>query len=122
MFQGDAEEAMELYISLFDDGELLQIERYGSQGPGPEGTIQQAAFWIAGQRVMCIDSPAPHPFGFTPAISLFIDFDDEAEMERVHDELMEGGQALMPKDNYGFSKQFAWVQDRFGVSWQLNVP
>lgn len=122
MFKGDAEEAMEFYVSLFDDGEILSLERYGGQEPSVEGAVKHGAFWIAGQRVMVIDSPAPHPFSFTPSFSFFIDFDNEAELERVHDELMAGGEALMPKDDYGFSKQFAWVRDRFGVSWQLNAP
>ena len=58
---------------------------------------------------------------FTPALSLFVDCESEQELTRIYPELLEGGSALMPLDNYGFSRKFAWVNDRFGVSWQLNL-
>ncbi len=81
----------------------------------------KATFSLAGQPVMCIDSPAKHNFTFTPALSLFVDCESEQELTRIYPELLEGGSALMPLDNYGFSRKFAWVNDRFGVSWQLNL-
>jgi predicted 3-demethylubiquinone-9 3-methyltransferase (glyoxalase superfamily) len=58
---------------------------------------------------------------FTPASSTFVDFDSVAELERVFGILSEGCQVLMPLDNYGFSQRFGWLNDRFGVSWQLNL-
>ena len=122
MFEGAAEAAMSLYISLFRDGEIVAIERYGAEGRGKEGSVRLASFSIAGQRVMCIDSPASHAFTFTPSASLFVECEDEAELERVYAALAEGGQALMPLGAYGFSRRFGWVNDRFGVSWQLNLP
>jgi predicted 3-demethylubiquinone-9 3-methyltransferase (glyoxalase superfamily) len=70
---------------------------------------------------MCSDSPVKHQFSFTPASSTFIDFDSVAELERVFSVLSAGGQVLMPLDNYGFSQRFGWVNDRFGLSWQLNL-
>lgn len=77
---------------------------------------------IAGQELMIIDSPPVHAFSFTPSISLFVDCADELEIERLFAGLAEGGKIHMPLDNYGFSLRFAWVDDRFGVSWQLNLP
>ena len=62
-----------------------------------------------------------HDFTFTPSISIFVDCDDEAELEEVFEQLSRGGEVLMPIDDYGFSAGFGWVSDRFGVSWQLNL-
>lgn len=119
MFEGKAEEAMNYYVSLFDDGEVLEISRYGAEGPGAEGSVVRATFRLAGQEYMCIDSHVKHAFGFTPAVSLFVDCADEAELDRLYKALNEN--ALMPLGNYGFSKKFGWVNDRYGVSWQLNL-
>ena len=71
---------------------------------------------------MCINSPAKHEFGFTPAMSIFVDCQSGDEQQTLFDELSRDGKVLMPLDDYGFSKRFAWTEDRFGVSWQLNLP
>jgi predicted 3-demethylubiquinone-9 3-methyltransferase (glyoxalase superfamily) len=122
MFEGSAEEAMNFYVSLFDDGEVTAITRYGAGEAGPEGSVQHATFTLAGQQLMCIDSPAHHEFGFTPAMSLFVHCDSAEELDRLYGALAKDGQELMPLGDYGFSKRFGWVNDRFGVSWQLNLP
>jgi predicted 3-demethylubiquinone-9 3-methyltransferase (glyoxalase superfamily) len=122
MFQGSAEEAMNTYVSVFPDAAIVHIDRYGGEGPGKEGTVKTARFRVAGLEVMCIDSPVAHNFSFTPATSLFVDFDDRAALDRVFAALSAGGKVLMPPDAYGFSTFFAWIEDRFGVSWQLNLP
>ena len=122
MFEGNAEEAMTFYLSLFDDAEVVRINRWGADGPGAEGSVQQATFTLAGQPFMCIDSPMKHGFTFTPAMSLFVQCADEAELDRLYAALGEKGAELMPLGNYGFSRKFGWVNDRFGVSWQLNLP
>ncbi|MGW1809300.1 VOC family protein [Streptomyces sp. NPDC002078] len=122
MFEGVAEDAMTFYTSLFDDAEVVNVTRYGADGPGKEGSVQHATFSLAGQQFMCIDSPAHHDFTFTPAISLFVQCEDEAEIDRLHAALTEQGTELMPLGNYGFSAKFTWLNDRFGVSWQLNLP
>jgi predicted 3-demethylubiquinone-9 3-methyltransferase (glyoxalase superfamily) len=122
MFQGNnAEEAMRFYVSLFPDGEVLEIARYGPGGPGAEGSVKTARFSISKQIVKCIDSPVKHAFTFTPALSLFVDCESEDEIRRLSTALAEGGAFLMPLGSYGFSRQFAWLNDRFGVSWQLNL-
>lgn len=122
MFAGQAEEAMRFYVSLFADGRVVDIERYGPGQSGAEGSVKVARFSVAGQTVMCIDSPVKHGFTFTPAFSFFVDAESEAELRRLADALVEGGVAFMPLGNYGFSRLFTWVNDRFGVSWQLNLP
>lgn len=122
MFEGQAEAAMMFYVSLFPDAKVTDIRRYGAEGPGPEGSTLRADFSVAGQDVICIDSPAKHAFTFTPSFSFFVDCESEADLRRLHAALAEGGKDLMPLDNYGFSQLFAWVNDRFGVSWQLNLP
>lgn len=122
MFEGNAEEAMTFYLSLFDDAEIISISRYGADGPGADGSVQRASFSLAGERFMCIDSPAKHEFAFTPSMSLFVQCEDEAEIDRLYAALAEQGTELMPLGDYGFSPKFGWVNDRFGVSWQLNLP
>lgn len=122
MFEGDAEEAMTFYTSLFDDSEIVRIKKYGSDGPGgpeAEGTVKNGLFTLQGKQYMAFDSFG-HDFTFTPSISLFVQCDSEEELETLYEKLMEDGTAAMPLDDYGFSKKFGWVQDRFGVSWQLN--
>ena len=123
MFQGnDAEAAMNFYVSLFPGAEIIEVVRYGPGEAGAEGSVHRATFSIAGQTVMCIDSPVKHAFSFTPAFSFIIDCSSEEEQRRVFAGLSEGGNVLMPLGDYGFSRQFAWVSDRYGVSWQLNLP
>lgn len=121
MFRRDAEQAMRFYASLFADAEILDVSRYGPGQAGAEGSVLRAAFRLGDQTVMCIDSPVEHAFGFTPSFSFFVECDGEAEMDRLCAALGEGGEFLMPPDDYGFSRRFAWLNDRFGVSWQLNL-
>ena len=122
MFQdGHAERAMNLYVSLFDDGEVLDVTRWRQDEQGAEGSIKLARFRAAGQSVLASDSPMKHAFDFTPSWSFLVDCTSEQEQRRLFAELSDNGGVLMPLDNYGFSKRFAWVADRFGVSWQLNL-
>lgn len=121
MFEGKAEEAMSFYVSLIPGSEIVEVTRYGAGGPGKEGSVMRATFRVADQTVMCIDSPVHHAFTFTPAFSFFVECTDEEEVRRLASALGEGGSELMPLGNYGFSRLFAWVNDRFGVSWQINL-
>jgi len=121
MFTGQAEEAMTLYTSLFDDGRIADLTRHGAEGPGTPGTVQRARFTLAGQDFLCTDSPPVHEFSFTPSFSIWIETESEDELERIFAALADGGTQLMPLDNYGFSRRFGWLNDRFGVSWQLNL-
>ncbi|CAM3886947.1 VOC family protein [Lederbergia lenta] len=123
MFQdGKAEEAMNFYTSLIENSAITNIIRYGANESGDEGTVMQATFTLKGQEFMCIDSNVNHQFSFTPSFSIFVTCNTEEELDNVYQKLNEGGQALMPLGDYGFSKKFGWLNDRYGVSWQLNLP
>src|SRR5436190_20608301 len=91
MFAGAAEEAMSLYVSLFGDSAITQIERYGPGEMGAEGTVKRASFTLAGQEFLCIDSPVKHAFTFTPAISLFVECESETELDAAFARLSDGG-------------------------------
>ncbi|HLW62383.1 MAG TPA: VOC family protein [Flavobacterium sp.] len=80
-----------------------------------------ATFELNGQLFMCSDSPPIHNWDFSPAISNYVECENEEEINQLWSKLSENGQVAMPLNNYGFSKKFGWVIDRFGVSWQLNV-
>jgi predicted 3-demethylubiquinone-9 3-methyltransferase (glyoxalase superfamily) len=119
--QGKAEEAITWYCSLFPHSRILRLDRYGPDESEPEGTVRSASFELGGKPMMAIDSAGPHQFTFTPAISMWIECSSSTEIERLSAALGAGGAALMPLGNYGFSRQFAWVADRYGVTWQLNL-
>ncbi|MDQ1649801.1 MAG: hypothetical protein QOG60_1858 [Frankiaceae bacterium] len=121
MFTGAAEAALTFYTSLFEDARVVDITRFGAEGPGAEGTVQFARFTLAGQEFLCTDSPPVHAFSFTPSFSIWIETEDEAEIERLFAALGDGGNELMPLGEYGFSRRFGWLNDCFGVSWQLNL-
>lgn len=115
MFTGDDEAAMTLYTSLFADSHIDEIKRTA------QGRVLRARFTVAGQPLACIDSEPVHAFSFTPSLSLFVECSELAELEFAFAALAEGGQVLMPLGDYGFSQRFGWLNDRYGVSWQLNL-
>jgi predicted 3-demethylubiquinone-9 3-methyltransferase (glyoxalase superfamily) len=121
MFESKAEEAMQFYTSVFQPSQVTSILRYGSEEAGEEGTVQLATFTLNGQEFMCIDSNVHHAFSFTPAMSVYVRCQTEEEIDRVFARLAEGGQVLMELGSYPFSRKFGWVNDKFGVSWQLSL-
>ena len=120
MFTGRCEEALNFYTSLISNSKIGGITKWGAGGPGKEGSVMRASFTLNGVEFQATDSPAVHAFDFTPSMSIFVECDSEAELDRVFAALNEGGKTLMPPGSYGFSKKFGWCNDRFGVSWQLN--
>ena len=120
MFESGAEEALNFYVGLVPGSEIHEIQRYDSGDL--EGKLQFGSLTLAGREFIFIDSPVPQDFGFTPAMSIFVECETSSELERLYESLAEGGQVLMPLDNYGFSQYFGWLNDRFGVSWQINLP
>lgn len=116
MFQGDAEAAIKLYLSVFPEGRLEDETRT------PDGKFSSATLLIKGQPFRIFDSPIKHGFTFTPSFSIFIDCDSAEELDTAFARLSEGGGVLMAAGNHGFSPRFGWLADRFGVSWQLNLP
>lgn len=121
MFEGQAEEAMTFYTSLFPDAKIESVQKYGPDEAEKEGSIKMAKFTVAGQRVMCIDSPPIHDITFTPSFSFFVECESEDQLDKLFAKLSKDGKVMMPLDNYGFSQKFGWTSDRFGVSWQLNL-
>jgi predicted 3-demethylubiquinone-9 3-methyltransferase (glyoxalase superfamily) len=121
MFEGRAEEAMNLYTEIFDDAQIEQIDRYGPGEAGAPGSVRHATFRLGSQTLRCIDSPVEHAFTFTAAMSLFVDCESRSIVEDLFTALSDGGTILMPLEEYPFSGLFGWLTDRFGVSWQLNL-
>ena len=122
MFQsGKAQAALDLYLSVFPGFTVVSIEKYGPDDDTP-GLIKIAEVDFDGHRLIVVDSPIPHGFEFTPSVSLFVDFDEAADLDGAFERLAEGGEVKMPLDDYGFSPRFGWLTDKFGVSWQLNLP
>jgi predicted 3-demethylubiquinone-9 3-methyltransferase (glyoxalase superfamily) len=101
-FDNQAEEAMNHYISIFPDSKVLEAS------PGPDGKVMVVKFQLAGQEYMGLNG-GPH-FKFTEAISLFVNCEDQAEVDRIWDRLLEGG---------GQPSQCGWLKDRYGLSWQV---
>ncbi len=120
LFPNHAEKAMDTYASLFDDSRVLARQHY------PEGEhtgrLMLGRMRIGGQLFQFADSPVPNDFKMTPSASVFVECSSDEEMDRVYEALSEEGQTLMPLNDYGFSQKFVWLVDRFGLSWQLNLP
>ena len=108
-FDGDAEEAMNFYVSIFRDSKVESVSRWGEGGPGPKGSVMTATFRLAGQKFMALNG-GPQ-FKFTEAISLFVSCETQEEIDDLWEKLSAGGS----KDRCG------WLKDRYGLSWQV-VP
>lgn len=118
---GKAEDAIKFYTSLFPNSEIIDIQRYGPGEHEPEGSAKIARFTINGTEFLALDSHLDHQFNFTPSMSLYVECESMSEIEEAFRALAQGGSKLMPLDNYGFSQKFGWLQDKYGVSWQLNL-
>jgi predicted 3-demethylubiquinone-9 3-methyltransferase (glyoxalase superfamily) len=121
MFASGAEAAMNFYLPLFPGSRIESLTRYDAKGPGAAGTVKQAVMLLNNRRFECFDSPVRHAFTFTPAISFAVTCEDTAEIDRLFERLSDGGQILMPLDTYPFARRFGWLNDKFGVSWQLRL-
>jgi predicted 3-demethylubiquinone-9 3-methyltransferase (glyoxalase superfamily) len=108
-FDGNAEEAMNFYVSIFRNSRIVNISRYGDAGPGPAGTVMSATFQLAGQEFMALNG-GPE-FKFTEAISFFVNCETQDEVDELWEKLSAGGE----KGRCG------WLKDKYGVSWQI-VP
>lgn len=127
MFVGDqcgkAEEAINFYVSLFPNSQVESMQKWqaGEQG-GVEGMVKQAVFTLADTQYMASENPMDHKFSFTPAVSIFVTCQTGEELQDLFTKLSDGGSIMMPLGDYGFGKQFGWVADKYGMSWQLNLP
>jgi len=106
-FDGKAEEAANFYTSIFKNSKVLNIARYGEAGPGPKGTVMTATFQLEGQQFTALNG-GPH-YTFSPAISFFVNCETQSEVDELWEKLAAGGREV----------QCGWLQDKFGVSWQI---
>ena len=122
-FDGAAEDAAELYTSLLPGSAIGTVSRYGKAGfevhGQPEGTAMNVEFHIGGQPMLALNGgPRFRP---TPAVSYFLNFEERAALDHAWQTLCKGGQIRMPLDAYPWSPRYGWVEDRWGVSWQLAL-
>jgi len=106
-YDGNAEEAVNFYISIFKNSKMGKISRYGDAGPGPKGSVMSVTFQIEGQEFFALNG-GPQ-FKFTPAISFFVNCETQQEVDDLWEKLSAGGRT----DRCG------WLQDKFGLSWQI---
>lgn len=108
-FDGAAEEAAQLYTSLFPSSSILRVQRFGEGGRGTPGTVMSVHFVLNGQEYMAINGGPM--FQFTPAVSFCVHCETQEEVDRYWDALLDGGKPTA----------CGWLEDRYGLSWQI-VP
>ena len=108
-YDGNAEEAVNFYVSIFKNSKVVSFARYGDAGPGPKGSVMTAAFQLEGQDFVALNGGPQYKF--TPAISFVVNCETQEEVDELWEKLSAGGR----KD------RCAWLTDKFGVSWQI-VP
>jgi predicted 3-demethylubiquinone-9 3-methyltransferase (glyoxalase superfamily) len=108
-FDGKAEEAANFYVSIFKNSKIGTVNRYGEHGPGPKGTVMIATFQIDGQDFIALNG-GPQ-FKFSAAISFVVNCETQEEVDHFWEKLSAGGE----------KRQCGWLQDQFGISWQI-VP
>lgn len=109
-FDDNAEEAMNFYVSIFENSKILDVKRYGDAGPGPKGNVMLGVFQLEGQPFIALNG-GPQ-FKFTEAISLFVSCEGQEEVDELWQKLTADG---------GAPSQCGWLKDKFGLSWQI-VP
>ena len=113
-----AQDVLDFYESVFPDFSLLSLKHHAE--PHNE-LVMLATFSIGTQEIMISDSFVSHEWNITPGISFFMDADSEEQLQSLAEKLSARGKVHMPAGNYGFSTLFAWVEDQFGINWQLNL-
>jgi predicted 3-demethylubiquinone-9 3-methyltransferase (glyoxalase superfamily) len=106
-FDGKAEEAMNLYVSLFKNSKIVSVTRYGEAGPGPKGTVMSATFELDGQQFYALNG-GPQ-FTFSQAISFFVNCETQREVDELWEKLSAGGE----------KQRCGWLKDKYGLSWQI---
>jgi predicted 3-demethylubiquinone-9 3-methyltransferase (glyoxalase superfamily) len=123
-FDTNAEEAAALYTSLFKNSKADKVMHYGPSGAKmsgmTEGSVMTVDFSLDGYRFIGINGGKA--FKPTPALSISVQCETEEEIDTLWKGLSEGGQVLMELDKYPWGKKYGWLNDKYGVSWQLNVP
>ena len=109
-FNDNAEEAVNFYVSLFDNSSITSVTRNGEGGSGPAGSVMVVAFELDGQEFTALNG-GPQ-FKFTEAISLYVHCETQQEIDRLWDVLSAGGEP----------QQCGWLKDKYGLSWQIVPP
>lgn len=121
-FDDKAEEAVNFYVSVFPNSKINFLKRWPQEGELPDeaikpGTIKMAAFTLNGMQFYAFD--AGPVFHFNPSISFYVVFETVDEVNNAWEKLSEGGTTLMPLNRYDWSERYGWINDRYGVSWQI---
>ena len=116
--QGQAKDALDFYQAVFPNFEMISLQHHSEPH---ENLIMLAVFSVDEQEIMISDSFITHDWEINPGISFFINLDQEEQLHELAEQLGTNGNFHMPPGDYGFSKLFAWVEDQFGVNWQLNI-
>ncbi len=106
-FNNKAEEAANFYVSIFKNSKIVSATRYGEAGPGPKGAVMSMVFQLEGQDFYALNGGPM--FTFSPAISLFVSCETQAEVDELWEKLSAGGK----KNRCG------WLDDQFGITWQI---
>jgi len=122
-FDNQAADAVNFYTTIFNNGKIKTITRYGEKGAEAagrqKGSVMTIAFQIEGQEFVAINGGPV--FAITPAISFFVNCDTAIEIDKLWKNLSLGGTVLMELSKYPFSEKFGWIRDKYGVTWQLNL-
>lgn len=123
-FGTKAEEAARFYTSIFANSKIGNINHYTKEGfeihQKEAGSVLTVSFQLGGLKFIALNG-GPQ-FKFTKANSFFVNLETESEIDRIWNRLSEGdSKVLMPVDYYNWSKKYGWIQDKYGLSWQLNL-
>jgi len=113
-FDKEAVEAAEFYASVFPNSRVKNVNVIHDT---PSGDCDVVSFEVMGHEFAAI-SAGPY-FKINPSISFFVGRETKEEVDSLWEKLSEGGKALMPLDSYPFSERYGWIEDKYGVSWQL---
>lgn len=106
-YDGQAEQAAQLYTSVFQDSQIVETKRWGPGGPAPAGSVMSVTVRLRGQEYILFNGGPL--FQFSPAFSLYVNCKDQAEVDDLWDKLTAGGEP----------QPCGWLKDKFGVSWQI---
>lgn len=121
MFKGNSEEAINFYTSVFKESEITHISYRDAADNYDNKRVDFGKLKIGEQEILFMDSGVEDDFTFTPSISLYLNCYSEEEIDILFKKLSQDGRILIPLDMYNFSRKYGWLEDKYGVSWQLNL-